>query len=185
VMRGEETQLVGLGLGRDLTVVLPGTHAKWVRIEAGRIQRFQTYVTGEVYGLLAKHSFVAKAAEKPAAPDWSAFARGLAVALDPGFRSAGLLARLFTVRTGWLAGRVEPREMHDMLSGIVVGTEFRDARDAGWFAAGDPLAIVGDDDMAEVYRRAAEAFGARPEIAPPDTAVTGALALAALADARA
>src|SRR5690606_42138914 len=36
VMRGEETQIVGVGLHCDATLVLPGTHSKWARVEGGR-----------------------------------------------------------------------------------------------------------------------------------------------------
>ena len=44
VMRGEETQVVGparhaAGAGRARTLLLPGTHSKWVRVEAGAHRR--------------------------------------------------------------------------------------------------------------------------------------------------
>ena len=49
-MRGEETQVFGalrlLGLS-DGTLVLPGTHSKWVQVRAGRIESFATLMTGE------------------------------------------------------------------------------------------------------------------------------------------
>jgi 2-dehydro-3-deoxygalactonokinase len=69
VMRGEETQIVGNGLDRAATVVLPGTHSKWARVRDGRIQGFQTFVTGEIFAVLTKHAFIARAAVAPAAPD--------------------------------------------------------------------------------------------------------------------
>jgi 2-dehydro-3-deoxygalactonokinase len=181
VMRGEETQLVGFGLSRDCTVVLPGTHAKWARIEGGRIERFQTFVTGEVFGTLSRHSFLSKVAKKPGAPDWQAFARGVAAVRDD-TRPAGLLTHLFSVRTGWLAGELTPSEMTDYLSGVVVASEFREARSLEWFAEGQTIAVVGDDDLVEVYCRTADAFGLRVEIGPDDAAVRGCLAVAALAE---
>jgi 2-dehydro-3-deoxygalactonokinase len=181
VMRGEETQLVGFGLGEDRTVVLPGTHAKWARIEGGAIRRFQTFVTGEIFGTLAKHSFLAKVARKPETPDWAAFARGVAVVCD-GPPPGALLSHLFAVRTGWLAGRVDPTEMTDMLSGIVVASEFQEARALGWFAEGEAVAVVGDDDLVEVYRRTGEAFGLRITVGDEDCAVRGCLAIAAVVE---
>jgi 2-dehydro-3-deoxygalactonokinase len=182
VMRGEETQLVGLGLQRDVTVVMPGTHSKWARIEGGRIVRFHTFLTGEMYGLLAKHSFVAKAAEKPSAPNFDAYARGLNIALAEKARAPGLLGRLFAVRSGWLAGEVAPAQMLDLLSGIVIGSEFDEAQTAGWFGPGQTIVLLGDDDMVDLYARAARAFGAVPEAGPADIAVTGVLTIAALAE---
>ncbi|RVQ06402.1 2-dehydro-3-deoxygalactonokinase, partial [Sinorhizobium meliloti] len=62
VMRGEEAQLVGFGLDKDIIVVLPGTHAKWAEIRGGHIERFRTFVTGEIYATLADHSFLSKVA---------------------------------------------------------------------------------------------------------------------------
>ena len=37
-------------------ICLPGTHAKWVEVENGRIERFHTFMTGEVYAALTGHT---------------------------------------------------------------------------------------------------------------------------------
>jgi 2-dehydro-3-deoxygalactonokinase len=178
VMRGEETQLVGLGLERDATVVLPGTHSKWARIEGGRITRFRTFATGEIFATLTDHSFLANVAKRPSEPDWHALARGLDVARDEN-GGAGLLSRIFTVRTGWLAGAIDPREMVDYLSGIVVGCEFAEAAAQGWHAGDGAVIIVGDDDIAQVYRAAAEKFGLSVSLGPENAALIGCLRIAA------
>ncbi len=181
VMRGEETQLIGFGLADDRIAVLPGTHAKWARIGKGKIQGFQTFVTGEVFGTLSQHSFLSKVAMRPAAPDWAAFAQGVdAVRTDP--RPAGLLSHLFSVRTGWLAGKLVPAQMTDYLSGIVVGSEFREASELGWFKPGDTVAIIGGEELMEVYRRTALLNGLTPIIGPEDAAVQGCLAIASIAE---
>lgn len=193
VMRGEETQLVGFGLQDDATIILPGTHSKWSRVGGGRIQRFQTFVTGEMFGLLSRHSFVARTAAPrrdgdadrpsfdPASFDPSSFDRGLAAAREEEARTGGLLARLFGLRTGWLSGALEPAEMTGYLSGLVVGWEFAEARQAGWFTRGDAVAVVGDEDLVEIYRRAGGGFGLDMRSGPADAALNGALALMALA----
>jgi 2-dehydro-3-deoxygalactonokinase len=178
VMRGEETQLVGLGLDRPQTVVLPGTHAKWARVGGGRIQAFQTFVTGEVFGTLSRHSFLARVARPRSTPNWEAFRQGATLALADGRPAAGLLARLFAVRTGWLAGKLDPQDMTDYLSGLVVGSEFLEARNAGWYSAGDTVSIVGDDDLVEVYSRAAEIMEITPVVGPEDAALRGVLEIA-------
>jgi 2-dehydro-3-deoxygalactonokinase len=177
VMRGEETQLVGLGLDQDATVVLPGTHSKWARIEDGRITRFCTFATGEVFATMTDHSFLAHVAKRPAKLDWRAFARGLdVVRAQDG--SAGLLSRIFTVRTGWLAGAIDPSEMVDYLSGIVVGCEFAEAAAQGWHDGG-VVTIVGGDDIAQVYRTVAEKFGLSVSLGPENAALIGCLRIAA------
>ncbi|HEV3247398.1 MAG TPA: 2-dehydro-3-deoxygalactonokinase [Beijerinckiaceae bacterium] len=183
VMRGEETQLVGFGLGQEMTVVLPGTHSKWARIEKGRIARFRTFVTGEIFALLSRHSFIAQLSKPQPVPNWSAFTHGLEVAGDR-TQACGLLSHLFSVRTGWLAGKLAPPETSDYLSGLVVGMEFREAREMGWFKSGERVGIIGGDHLVEVYRRAAIAFGLEPDLGPSDAAVHGALVIAEIAERR-
>ncbi len=59
VMRGEETQIAGhlaLGGTRDGVVVLPGTHTKWVEIKDGAVFHFASFMTGELFALLAERS---------------------------------------------------------------------------------------------------------------------------------
>src|SRR3546814_18407720 len=59
-MRGEEVQLLGaIGDGMaspDGLICHPGTHNKWVVVGNGRILSFRTAMTGELFGLLQKHS---------------------------------------------------------------------------------------------------------------------------------
>ncbi len=61
-MRGEEVQILGAldALGIDHGIfVLPGTHSKWAVVEDGRICQFHTFMTGEVFGLMRRHSILA------------------------------------------------------------------------------------------------------------------------------
>jgi 2-dehydro-3-deoxygalactonokinase len=180
VMRGEETQLVGLGLDKDATAILPGTHSKWARIEGGKITKFQTFLTGELYGTLIDHSFVASIAKPAAARQDRAFARGLEAAAR-GPHSGGVMAKLFSARTGWLSGQLEATDIRDYLSGLVIGSEFAEAREMGWLSKGETLTLIGRPDLAQNYKLAAEAFGAQVVIGPTDAALRGCLAIARLA----
>lgn len=177
VMRGEEAQLVGFGLDRDMVVVLPGTHTKWAEIRGGHIERFRTFVTGEIYSTLADHSFLSKVATAERDHAAQAFAEGIALAQEDSTRAGGLLTRLFAVRTGWLVGAITPDEMKSRLSGLIIGWEFVEAQTGGWFEEGDTIAVVGDDDLVEVYGRVAEAFGVKIAPAPADAAIRGALTI--------
>src|SRR5690349_24776620 len=62
VMRGEETQLLGV-TESDFTglVCIPGTHSKWIGIEAGHVTAFTTYMTGELFSVVSQHSILAHA----------------------------------------------------------------------------------------------------------------------------
>lgn len=175
VMRGEETQIVGHGLDRDATVILPGTHSKWARVEGGRILRFQTFITGEVFALLMKHSFVARGAATPPVDDPVAFRRGLADAAASG----SMLSLLFAARTGVLANRLTPEELRSYVSGLVIGQEFRQASEEGWFRPGDRAVIVGNDGLNALYAVAADEFHVRATAPECNEAVEGACAILA------
>ena len=131
VMRGEETQLLGVTEPEFSGLVcIPGTHSKWIRINAGRIVEFSTYMTGELFSVIAQHSILAHAVDtaqdgaNALAPDSPAFREGLATALAA---PASLTASLFRLRAAQLLG-VEPRaDGAARLSGLLIGTELADA----------------------------------------------------------
>ena len=59
VMRGEETQIAGFLAGQpdfDGVICLPGTHTKWVHISAGEIVSFQTFMSGELFSVIAQNT---------------------------------------------------------------------------------------------------------------------------------
>ncbi|MFB9952425.1 2-dehydro-3-deoxygalactonokinase [Rhizobium puerariae] len=186
VMRGEETQIVGFGLDRDRTLVLPGTHSKWARIKGGRIDGFQTYATGEVFALLTRHSFIAKAQEPApgAEPHWDAFDRGAEFAASEEASADAFLSAIFSARTGILDGRLKPEDILDYVSGLVIGSEFRQARAAGWFRSGDAIGIVGNNALNIRYGRIAPMFGLAIEAGPDNAAKRGIMQIAAEAAGR-
>lgn len=163
VMRGEESQLAGLleALARGThQVCLPGTHSKWVTIDAGRIVRIRTAMTGELYAVLRRHSVLGAlmpAEDGPA--DADAFAAGLRRSMDAG----GLLHHLFGVRTTGLFGSIASEALPSYLSGLLVGHELRDG---ALFEDGAPpprVHLVGSERLLEAYARALAAFGVGAE----------------------
>ena len=127
VMRGEETQLLGV-TDADFTglVCIPGTHSKWIRIEAGEVVEFSTYMTGELFAVLAQHSILAYAVEAtdPFAADSAAFRQGLATAQAA---PAGLTSSLFRLRAAQLLNLEQRADGAARLSGLLIGTEIADA----------------------------------------------------------
>ena len=160
VMRGEETQVFGTlrllaarvgapaGLTpQDATLVLPGTHSKWVTVQGGRITGFATHMTGECYALLRQQSILARtlpADDSAWRPD--AFDRGVARALAPG----GLLHHVFAVRTLALFDREDGPALACYLSGLLIGDELR----AQALPAGQPVLVVGSAALTLRYQRA-------------------------------
>ena len=149
VMRGEETQILGalrlLGVG-DATLVLPGTHSKWVRVAGGRIESFTTFMTGEFFALLRHHSILGRTMpETDAGSDATAFALGVRVAL----KGESLLSTAFSVRTVALFEQLEERRRSDYLSGLVIGEELRVQPPID-----GTVIVVGDAALARRYRDA-------------------------------
>ena len=149
-MRGEETQVFGALhlLGNDSGLfVLPGTHNKWVQVDAGRIARFATLMTGEFYALLRQHSILARTLPADdAALHEAAFDAGVTQAL----RSPGLLQSAFSVRTLSLFERLPLDERPSYLSGLVIGEEIR-ARD---LKGGEQVVLIGAEALTQRYGRA-------------------------------
>ena len=173
VMRGEETQVLGalalLGLD-DATLVLPGTHSKWVRVQGGCITGFATHMTGECYALLRQHSILARTLSADDAA-WvpEAFDRGVARAQTPG----GLLHHLFAVRTLALFDRDDGPSLACYLSGLLIGDELR----AQALAAGRAVVAVGSALLTGRYQRALAQLGHPVQAVGAQAGWTGLLAL--------
>ena len=173
VMRGEETQVLGLvharpELAERACVLMPGTHSKWVQLRDGAVTSLRTRMTGEAYALLRQHSVLARL--MPAddtTPHPQAFAAGVEAARAAG--GTDLLAQLFSVRTLGLTQRWPAAALADHLSGLLIGHELL----AGLRAADGPLALVGEPALCRRYVQALEILGATATAAETNTACTG------------
>ena len=151
VMRGEEVQVLGAvaaGLAPpDCLICHPGTHAKWIRMEGGRIASFRTMMTGELFSLLSKHSILGAQLEGEAVPN-DAFRDAARNALG----GAELLAGLFGVRARFLLGEGED-DGASFASGLLIGSDVR----AGLAIAADqpgPIVLMGRPDLCALYAAA-------------------------------
>ncbi|HKF71770.1 MAG TPA: 2-dehydro-3-deoxygalactonokinase [Stellaceae bacterium] len=156
VMRGEETQIIGAldELGKDAMVCLPGTHSKYVRVADRRIVNFTTHMTGEVFGVLWRHSILGRLGGSETIDDDRAFDAGVDRSLD----GQGLLHHLFGVRSRGLFGEVPASGLASYLSGLLIGHEIRATEPAV------PVAVIGSADLSRLYCRAFARCGlsARP-----------------------
>jgi 2-dehydro-3-deoxygalactonokinase len=170
VMRGEETQIIGSGI-TDGIVCLPGTHSKWAVIEAGRIVRFATFMTGEVFGVMRRNSILGRLMND-APHDAAAFARGLVRAQAPG----GLLHQLFTVRTAGLLEGLDRDAGASFLSGVLVGQEIEAAK--AQFAPAN-VTVIGSHPLAQHYTIGLNIAGvAAQAVSGEDAAARGLYAIA-------
>lgn len=152
VMRGEETQLLGvLPASGSSLVVLPGTHSKWVEAQGRVVRRFATSLTGELRALLLDGSLVGSVAFG-GADDAEAFEEGLALAR----REGGLLHHIFAARARVLRGRMPEQATASWLSGVLVGHEVVAMERC--FGTEGPVSVVAEPIIAE---RWATAIGPR------------------------
>ncbi len=159
VMRGEETQVAGLLATRpdfDGVVCLPGTHCKWVHVSGGKIRSFATFLTGELFGLLARDS-VLRFSVADEGWDPGDFLDAVAAALAAPESVAGLL---FSIRADWLLHGSGGATGRSRLSGYLIGVELAATR-AHWERG--KVAIIGAPEPAGAYARALCEFGAGAE----------------------
>lgn len=152
VMRGEETQLLGV-TEPDFTglACIPGTHSKWVRIEAGRIVEFSTYMTGELFSVISQHSILVHAVDAAGAlpADSQPFREGVATALAA---PAALTASLFRLRASQLLGFEQRADGAARLSGLLIGTELADALHR--LGPVQSVRLIGTGSLGQLYQAA-------------------------------
>ena len=166
VMRGEETQI--LGCGAEGTICLPGTHSKWAEARNGRIERFSTFMTGEVYAVLKQHSILGRMMEQ-GEPDDGAFAEGVKRSGEAG----GVLHHLFGVRTRGLTGELGAAASASYLSGILIGHELR-AQGTREFS------VLGTAELAGLYQQGAALLGMKARLLDPEAGVRALARLGAM-----
>ncbi len=181
VIRGEETQLLG-ALGPESkgtqAVCMPGTHSKWVHVSDGRVTGFSTFMTGELFDAISKHTIlthaVAGAEDQPA--DAAAFEAAVAAA----FRRPALASNLlFAARSGQLLHGISAAAAQAKLSGTLIGLEIAGAlQDAGKDTA---VTLVASGRLQALYEQAFRTLSLSFTVIDADAAVRGGLSAAARA----
>jgi len=174
VMRGEETQIAGYlsqNQGFDGVLCLPGTHSKWAEISAGEVVSFRTFMTGEMFDLLAHASVLRHSTGD--GWDEAAFAAALTDTLS---RPEALAAKLFGIRAEALLHDLPKPAATARLSGLLIGAELAAAK-AYWL--GRAVAVIGAETLAARYIDALKLQGVPATYAGSD-AMTRAGLLAAL-----
>ncbi|THH35949.1 2-dehydro-3-deoxygalactonokinase [Aliishimia ponticola] len=164
VMRGEETQIAGflaLKDGWDGVICLPGTHTKWVHLSAGEVVSFQTFMTGELFALLAGQSVLRHSVDT-SGWDAAAFAEAASEAMS---RPEALAARLFRLRAAHLLEGPQPARACAELSGLLIGAELAAARP---YWLGQNIAVIGADAVARAYVEALSLQGNSATFAKSD-----------------
>ncbi len=152
VMRGEETQVLGVlqGLGAEVLIGLPGSHSKWVEVAGGCITHFDTFMTGELFAVMSKHSILGRTQKTSEQFQADAFDRGVHVSQSKDGRR-GVLSTLFSARSLGLTGELAAEQQPDYLSGLLIGYELAGLPD---HAKHTPIILVGAVALCARYQRA-------------------------------
>lgn len=160
VMRGEETQLIGLltlleQSGNELNegvLIFPGTHSKHIHIADGHLVGFKTFMTGEVFNIMCNHSILKNSIEmndrsELSEKDRTAFKLGVQYA-----KETGILNGLFTVRTNQLFEKLDKNQNTFYLSGLLIGEELK------YLLKNEeiPLALCSASNLSQFYKLAIE-----------------------------
>lgn len=174
VMRGEETKVLGWLAGDPArrqcrrVMCLPGTHPKWIVVEEGRVVRFLTAMSGELFDVLSHYS-VLRSDDPP--DDEAAFDAGLAT----GAEDDALASRLFAVRSRVVGGDMPADKARAYLSGLLIGDETAKMTRTLGLGDGTPIALLGEPHLCRWYERALAALGFDYEVAAGDEAVLAGL----------
>jgi 2-dehydro-3-deoxygalactonokinase len=160
VMRGEETQIVGLAGLLNLQqhkaiVILPGTHSKHLYIRNGKLTDVKTFMTGELFGVLTKHSILKDSIDiasrdKLSDDNKNAFIFGIKKS-----KETNILNSLFSVRTNQLLNKLNKPQNSYYLSGLLIGTEI------GHLQKNTEMLLIlcGDGNLQQLYQLALQETG--------------------------
>ncbi|MCP1969645.1 2-dehydro-3-deoxygalactonokinase [Bradyrhizobium elkanii] len=180
VMRGEETQLLGaLGLNApgEALVCMPGTHSKWVRVRGGTVERFATFMTGELFSAVARDTILSHAvAGAEEVVDGDAFRAAVAEAFAAPALSANLL---FRVRSRQLLFGGSAQAARETISGTLIGVEL--AAGLAERKQGAPVTLIASGRLQRLYQMALECLSIRLDAVDAEEAVRRGLAGAAAA----
>ncbi|WP_020603728.1 2-dehydro-3-deoxygalactonokinase [Spirosoma spitsbergense] len=158
VMRGEETQLIGLmkllalsgHTSQDALCIFPGTHSKHLYIQHEKLIHFDTYMTGEIFDVMRRHSILKDSVDYFAYADLpdtaiKAFQKGVHQSI-----SSNILNTLFSVRTNQLFDKISKEENSFYLSGLLIGTELNQLQST----SEAPLILCGGSNLSSLYELA-------------------------------
>ena len=158
VLRGEETQALGLlaspAMERyrdDAVLLLPGTHSKHIEVREGRIVDFSTFLTGELFEVLGRHSILRHSVK--AGVSLSATSQFFRAGVRVG-KSESLLKALFTARTNELLRGIAAAENTAYLSGLLIGSEL-----GGLSRGTTKILLAAPASLAGPYRSALDELG--------------------------
>lgn len=170
VIRGEETQLLGAFSGSHASglACMPGTHSKWVTVRDRAVTDFSTYMTGELFGLIARRSILRHAVgdADDCDPQSGDFLQAVA---DAHAAPSDFSRLLFSIRGGQLLHGREVTSSFERLSGLLIGSEIGAALSGQ--ESEEAVMLIASGKLAALYKSAFLSLGREIEMIDADTAV--------------
>jgi 2-dehydro-3-deoxygalactonokinase len=180
VMRGEETQLLGaLGVdaAAEAVVCMPGTHSKWARVSGGTVERFATFMTGELFSVVSRETILSHAvASADDAEDIEPFKSAVLAAFEAPAFAANLL---FQVRSNQLLFGGRPSSARERISGTLIGIELAAGLVGNVSRTG--ITLVASGRLKRLYQLAFETLSVSVQSIDAEDAVRRGLSMAAAA----
>ena len=147
VMRGEETQVAGFFYENpDFvgSICLPGTHTKWIKVKNRSIEKFQTFMTGELFEVISQNTVLMHSV-KSNKTDQEEILKSVEMILkDPSlFGNA-----LFQLRADDLINSKDSVIYKSRLSGYLLGLELLGSMD---YWKKSKIALIGNRDLVKLY----------------------------------
>jgi 2-dehydro-3-deoxygalactonokinase len=157
LMRGEETQMIGLAeeftiQGReDCTCIITGTHSKHIRVEHNKITDVDTYMTGEIFQLMSKNSVLSDCVAD--ITGYGSFSGSHAKAFEKGVSesaTSNFLNRAFSIRVNHLFQRFSKPDNSFYLSGLLIATELGNLQMSG----SKCIVLASEEPLLNLYKKA-------------------------------
>ncbi|MBC8767687.1 2-dehydro-3-deoxygalactonokinase [Arenibacter sp. BSSL-BM3] len=154
VMRGEEIQAIGLSdylpKKEKGVLLLPGTHSKHIYFDTGRFIDFTTYMTGELFEVISKHTILSASVEEAG---WNPSYEDIFVEGVKKGVANQQMASLFSIRANSLIHKTSAKENYYYLSGLLIGAELGHLKEKSETVY---LAVTGIQN--ELYQLALKSF---------------------------
>ena len=147
VMRGEETQVAGFfndNPNFEGSVCLPGTHSKWIKVKDTNIEKFQTFMTGELFEVISQNTVLMHSVKSNKTDQ-----EELLKSVDLIFKNPSLFGNaLFKLRADDLINSRNKIIYKSRLSGYLLGLELLGSIN---YWKKSKIALIGNKELNKLY----------------------------------
>ena len=146
-MRGEETQVAGFFYDNPSfkgSICLPGTHSKWIKVDNSYIEKFKTFMTGELFEVISKYT-VLKHSILSEDIDKNEFVKSVEIIIK---NPENIGSALFQLRADDLINSQGNIIYQSRLSGYLLGLELLGSAE---FWENKNIVLIGNKVLVELY----------------------------------